>query len=480
MQLLTMRNIGFALLLSVLISATGCEKWLDVSPKTQIRERILFENEQGVKDALTGVYIYMGNGSIYGQHLTMGFLDAMGQRYNTASTSHIFYRAGRYEYNDATTKGYISSIWSNMYTSIGNLNNILTQIDGIKSRFTNNNFNLVKGESLALRALIHFDLLRLFAVSPVVDGNRKAIPYPKEFGIEVYPLLTVNQVLDSCMKDLVEAEQLLSIDKTVRKDYATDPFLSYTRNRMNYWAVKGLQARLWLYRGDKVQAYTAAMEVINNGSVNFPWVTSAEASRTSSRDRLYGNELLFALSAFKINDYVNAYFKTTSSNGTPTLFTSTSNTTALFETSSGGSSDFRFNYLYTLYGSGYSTTKYWQDDIVQGVSTEYLRNLVPIIRLSEVYYIAAETAPATTEGIGYLNTVRTNRGLAALSSSLTSAALEAEILKEYKKETYGEGQLFYYFKRKNTPRVDGSTINMNDGTWVFPLPETEIEFANRF
>lgn len=467
-------------LFALLLLMSGCKKWLDVSPKTQVREKILLETEQGFKDALTGVYLYLGGSSAYGQNMTMGVLDAMGQRYNVSSTSHIFYRMGRYEYNDPSSKNYIAGIWGSMYTAIGNLNSILTQVDAKQSLFTDNNFQLIKGQALALRAHLQFDLVRLFGVAPVVDGNRKSIPYPKSFGISVYPLLTVNQALDSCMKDLSDAEQLLSVDKTVRKEFATDPFLSFTRNRMNFWAVKGLQARIWLYRGNKTEALAAALEVINNAAINFPWVTAAEASRTTNRDRLYGNEQLFALSAYKINDYVNAYFKTTTTNGTPTLFTSSANITTLFETASGGSSDFRFNYLYTLYGSSYSTTKYWQDDIVQGATTEYLRSLVPMIRLSEIYYIAAECATSTTEGVGYLNTVRTNRGLSALATTITATALEAEILKEYKKETYGEGQLFYYFKRKNTARVDGSTINMNDATWAFPLPESEIEFANRF
>jgi starch-binding outer membrane protein, SusD/RagB family len=190
--------------------------------------------------------------------------------------------------------------------------------------------------------------------------------------------------------------------------------------------------------------------------------------------------LLFAVSAFKINDYVNAYFKTTSVGGTPLLFTTTANTTALYETTSGGSSDYRFNYLFNLYGSGYSSTKYWQDDIAAGSNFEQLRNNIPIIRLSEIYYIAAECTPNVVDGVGYLNTVRTNRGLTALPTTTTAATLESEILKEYKKETYAEGQLFYYFKRKNTARVDGSTINMTDATWTFPLPENEVEFAKRF
>lgn len=471
-------TILFAVLL---LATTGCKKWLDVSPKTQVRERVLLETEQGYKDALIGVYIHLaGAPNGYGNNLTMGMLDAMGQRYNTSSTSHSFYRASRYEYTDVNVKTNITGIWANLYTGIANINNILTQIEEHKAVFTGNTYHMVKGEALALRAYVQFDLVRLFGVAPIVDGSRKAVPYPTTFGNSVYPLLTVNEVLDKCVEDLNQARELLSVDKTVRTANVSDNFRAFTRNRMNYWAVKGLEARLWLYRGDKEKAMAAALEVINSGGSNFPFVSNVEASRTTNRDRTYALEHLFALSAYRINDVVNNWFKVTTVNGTPTLFTSQSAINTLFETTSGGSSDIRFNYLYTLYGSGYSTTKFWQDDIVQNAGTEYLRNVVPMIRISELYYIAAECSNNPVDGVGYLNSVRINRGLNPLSTGISAPALETEILKEYKKEMYGEGQLFYHFKRRNTARVDGSSINMSDATWAFPLPEDEVEFGKRY
>jgi starch-binding outer membrane protein, SusD/RagB family len=468
-------------LICVLITTVGCKKWLDVSPQTQVREKTLFETEQGFKDALTGVYIHLNGSSVYGQNLTMGFMDVLGQRYtSTQSSTHAFYRPGRYEYADASSKGYISSIWGGLYTGVANVNNILVQIDSKQSVFTGNNYNLIKGEALALRALVHFDLLRCFGAAPVVDMNRKSIPYVTEFGKDIYPLLTVGQVLDSCLRDLNTAETLLEKEKAVNNAFNDDPIRSYTRNHMNLWAVKGLKARLFLYKGDNPNALTAAQDVINNGGASFPFVIASEASRTSNRDRMYANELLFSLSTFKLNDYVNAYFKTTSVGGNPSLITSSATLTALFETTTGGSSDIRFNYLYNLFPSGYGTTKYYQDDYTTGVAFEYLTRLVPVIRLSEMYYIAAECSPITADGVNYLNIIRGKRGLANLATTISAATLEAEILKEYKKETYAEGQLFFYFKRKNAARVDGSSINMSDATWIFPLPENEVEFGKRF
>ncbi|HEX2629705.1 MAG TPA: RagB/SusD family nutrient uptake outer membrane protein, partial [Chitinophagaceae bacterium] len=231
------------LLTALMITTTGCKKWLDVSPKTEIRESILFSDEQGFKDAMIGVYTYLGGSSTYGTNLTIGVLDGMAQRYNVSATTHIYYYPARYDYTNTATKNFNNAIWSGLYTGVANVDNVLMQIDAKQSLFSAGNYNIIKGEALALRALLHFDLLRLYGVSPVIDGGRKSIPYVTRFGVSVYPLLTVNAVMDSCLKDLSEAEQLLSIDKNVRLEYAADPYLSFTRNHMNYWAVKGLQAR---------------------------------------------------------------------------------------------------------------------------------------------------------------------------------------------------------------------------------------------
>ncbi len=258
------KYIIYFLLPVLSVLGTGCKKWLDVQPKTDIRERDLFTTELGFKDALIGVYQLMATEPAYGENLTMSFMDALGQRYATGSTSHKFYYAARYDYTHESTKNTISSIWGTLYKAIANLDNVLMQIDDNKQLFLGNNYNLVKGEALALRAYLHFDLLRLFGAAPVVDGNRKAIPYVTKFGNETYPLLTVNEVIDSCLTDLGAAAMLLSVDKSVREQFNEDPFLSYTRSHMNYWAVKGLQARIYLYKGDKTSAAAAAQEIINN------------------------------------------------------------------------------------------------------------------------------------------------------------------------------------------------------------------------
>lgn len=465
--------ILFALLTILLITQGGCKKWLDVSPKTQVRETEMLKDEQGFKDAITGLYMKMTDASIYGQTLTMGFTDILAQRYNTATTTSPYYNISSYNYTSATPKAIIASIWTNMYGAIANANNILKVIDSKKEVFSGNNYARVKGEALGLRALMHFDLLRMFGAAPVISTQKKSIPYITTFSVQVSPLLSVQNVIDSCMRDLRAAEALLSTDKTIREAYDQDAFQSYTRNHMNYWAVKGLEARILLYNNDKVNAMAAALEVINNHEQNFPFTDKASAAATSNRDRSYAREQLFALSVYKIKTYADAYFVSDGA-GAPALSITSKTFNTLYETAQGGSSDIRFNYQFTTIGGAVATSKYSLDNIF----ANFLMYNMPVIRLSEMYYIAAEAATLPETGVAYLNEVRTHRGLMALPANISADILQAEILKEYKKEFYAEGQLFYYYKRLNAAKIGGSSMITNDAIYIFPLPDNEIEFGN--
>ena len=51
----------------LLALCTSCSDWLDVKPKTNVEEEDLFKNEQGFKEALTGIYIKMSETQLYGR-----------------------------------------------------------------------------------------------------------------------------------------------------------------------------------------------------------------------------------------------------------------------------------------------------------------------------------------------------------------------------------------------------------------------------
>ncbi|TKC06639.1 RagB/SusD family nutrient uptake outer membrane protein [Pedobacter polaris] len=472
-----MKKPLYILLICLLTAGlTSCKKWLDVKPGTQVLQDEMFSTEAGFNQAMLGSYLQMGTG-LYADNLTMTTISAMGQNYQTTSTGHPLLEHAKYNYAAPAVKSAIATIWSNMYKAIGGVNNILDHVDQVKGVFLGKHYNLVKGEALGLRAYMHFDLLRMFGPMPANGGLVNAIPYIKTFGKQVTPLSNTTQVIELCLKDLDEAEQLLSVYQNIihNSGEGVDEFTNYTRNHFNYWAVKALKARIYLYAGNKVKALQYAKEVINSGK--FPFVDRSTFNLTANQDRTFSTEHVFALNLPLTKALVDVRFRldgnTTFQAQTFYLTSATMNT--LFDVATGGSTDYR--YLYNIKTSnGYSySSKFWQD----GITNLQLSNQIPLIRLSEMYYIAAEATPDLTEARTLINEVRVKRGLAVLTSTFDENIRMQEIAKEYIKEFYAEGQLFFYYKRLGTLPVPRSAVTMTAQTYVFPLPDTEIEFGNR-
>ena len=60
---------------------SACSDWLNVEPKTTVKEEEVFGRELGFKEALTGAYIKMAATGLYARNLSFGFLDILGGRY---------------------------------------------------------------------------------------------------------------------------------------------------------------------------------------------------------------------------------------------------------------------------------------------------------------------------------------------------------------------------------------------------------------
>ena len=474
------------------MALTGCKKFLDVQPQDKVPQAILFNDEQGFKDALNGVYLGMdkplvGGGGFFGlntSNLTMGMLSTLAYDYDNATAPNagangaFFNNVVNYYYADGAVKLEIDGIWGSMYTNIANLNNIIIQMDSRKSLFTGDNFNRVKGEAIALRALFHFDLVRMFGESPATGMAAKAIPYVRSFSVRSTPFVTLQSALDSCIDDLATAKDLLAnTDTSAVLKAANDPFTSYTQNHMNYWAAQALMARVYLYKGDPENADKYAKAVI--GSDKFPLITSnVAAANNPIRDRTFSQEHIFSIYSVNIsNNNSNLFDKT----GTATsLQLLPAGKTTIYTTGSGSVNDYRYISWFDNNPAGRNVpSKFFKN---AGLPY-HLQNIVPLIRASEMYYIAAEAAQAKGDISGstfFLNKVRQARGLTALNAGgiANTDSLSKEIMKEYQKEFIQEGQTFFYYKRlnKDLKQVTATTVAIPAKVYVFPIPDKEIEY----
>jgi len=463
------------IMLFIAISAgfSSCKKYLEVTPKSSLSEGQLFTSEPGFQQALSGVYSQLAGRNLYGDKLTMGFVSALGQNYSITNNSYIqLVETRNLNYATGEVQGHISGIWGTAYAAIAGLNKILVNSVENRKVLTDEGYALVRGEALALRALLHFDLLRLFGKEYVTGASLKAIPYKTDITENANVPATTAEVVKFALEDLKEAETLLK-DK--------DPIVTRNtrsrRNRLNYYAVKGLEARIRIYMGDKAGAAAAAAIVVNSGKYTF--VTNAAASVVSAgsnvRDRLYFNEQIAMVRVREISNWADPTYFRFNAGASYKLTRSDANFKTLYETATGGGTDIRYLYRIELDGGVPFPSKFWQTTTTT-LDSARLDQYVPVIRLAEMYYILAETAATPAEGFGYLNTVRINRALPVLLTTGSQITLNNEITKEYQKEFYAEGQLFFYYKRKNMARMQFMTADISQDKYVLPIPDTELEF----
>ena len=263
---MNMKKIKILGLAVLLFSMTACEDWLDVDASNQVDRNELFNSELGYAEALTGVYAKMCDGSLYGRELTFDILDIMAGYYTRFSGNNGLWATYSYaDKEDAWSQSfcnpYIERMWNGLYAQIANLNSLLSTIDDHEDVFSGDNYNLLKGEALGLRAFLHFDLLRGYAPSYKMGKDEPAIPYVREVTNSPVVQSTVAEVLEYILTDLKTAQALLKpvdpigpsfAEYNDKLEYGMDEYITddgfwlYRKSRLNYYGVTALMARVYL------------------------------------------------------------------------------------------------------------------------------------------------------------------------------------------------------------------------------------------
>lgn len=468
-----MRKIWIYILLLTVISPlfASCEQWFDVSPKVEIKEDDLFKDENGFFDALVGVYSIMAKQELYGDQMTMGFMDALVQNYSLTNTANSLYYVAQFDYKNTRIRPTVDNFWNRMYEAVVNVNNLLVRLEKAdKSIFSEDNYGLIKGEALALRAYLHFDVLRMFGPSFKMDKSRRCMPYVKTVSKKNTPYSTPEQVVEQCVNDLQEALGYLSTDPVQNK--VQDDGNIYRMNRktrLNLYAVRGQLARVYMYGENPVKALEYARTLVDNDTL--PLTTNMQGVKN---DRIFSGELLFGLFVDNLASWTDNYFR----KGDYELFQLDYYLTEFYEVNAGLGKDIRYVEQFNIESYNGKLNKY-----LNASSDAYTaRYRIPMLRLSEIYYIAAEATTNPEEAARWLNMVRTARGLAEKAFN-GFPEIQTYLTAEYRREFYGEGQLFYRYKWLNSKTIAEGYLVKNiadrmEAVYLFPLPDQEREFGD--
>lgn len=489
-----------AVLLSLCL--TSCDDWLDVRGENIQKEQDQFTNYKGFRDALTGCYMTMAGNDIYGERLTMTDIENLaslwyvGSDYETSAP--LMFQLTNHQYSKDEARAAIKSIYSGLFNTITSVNVLLKNIDEKGKNITDPAARaMIEGEALAMRAYCQFDVLRLFGQLPQGGTKQVSLPYSYTTSINEMPAYyAYADYVERLKADIEKAETLLKENDPIMKSTferlnvasgdVDDSYQYFRQSRLNYWAVRALHARIALYTGDNRTAHDIALDIINaKGSDGKPVI-----SLSGSKDLLAGynglpSECLFYLSKYNLVDYsVEQLIGGSSGQArTGSYFVTNDMLQGLYESIPGSTASHnRYIYEWNHNTRNPSSTicpalkKYWYDKNnadADALMTKY--QIIPMLRLSEMYLIGIETSTSLDEAQALYDTYMKSCSFTLYDKAKSVDELHAEMLNEYRRELFGEGQMFFTYKRHFTKTMKWNDKAMTEEDYILPLPSSEYD-----
>jgi starch-binding outer membrane protein, SusD/RagB family len=460
--------IGIILLL---INASCKKTELDLFPYNQIETEQAFNNQNDATLALNGMYYglrvsgsyYQGTWSIIGDLTSDNLIISTNGRLS----QRVFHN---WQYNGDNTYG----LFAGGYTIARRANAIIENIDKVKgapATFIND----AKAQALACRAMVYFDMARVYGKTPltITPTDNLTVPYITSIDPTIKPAKEpVIDFYNKLISDLTTANGLISS--------------TYVSGRLNKAAVNGLLSRVYLYKGDWANCIAASTAALGASPV-LPNIATFSGIWTDAAGD--------AGVLFKIKNTVVDNINTLGVN--------------YYQVVGGGIKseyvvDYTLRQLFTA--NDVRTASYIQTSPYLGLSQNHvvkyngktgfpagvldakvLRTAEVLLNRAEAYYKSGNEPQALAD----LNLLKTNRITGYVNATLSGTALLDEILLQRRLELAFEGDRFWDLKRRNLPVLRSTFGDIADGTgatyvfptlaagdyrFSFPIPQSELNF----
>lgn len=478
-----MKKTIFSLILLPVAVLSSCNSYFDkTGDEQQITDKKFFHDDAAFANALTDCYNLMRSRNLYGGTLTLEMMEFASQ--DMAPHDAITMAASQLNFNDAALSARIDSMTHAAYRVVTACNKLISEAERTKVVFTHTGQkNIIMGEAYALRAAVQFDLLRLFHPAPTTDAGFRGLPYITQTSTKVPEALATAEILQRVNADLAHAAQLLKTADPILKPRNTIVGVGEFDRRlrtfqMNYYAVKAVQARVALWQGNyetaAVQADSVLAHLQNTASRYrlFYWVTPGHYGSDFS----FSREYVFGI-ASKPDGLARLSDDMFKARGIQT-------TTSLRDIYA-DNADIRYRSWFRQHGNGYAMSNKFGSatllaDYVYSASATAtnLPAAIPYIKLGEVMLIKAEALNEqghTSEALSCLEEMQGYKDVsyARLTTSVTKESLREMIYAEARRDLFGEGQLFYLYKRLGLTSLraaDGSMRTVSISNYTLPLP----------
>lgn len=228
--------------LLIVMMAGGCTKFVTVDePRTEPSGVTVFADEKTAMQTVTGMYSQLLKGFASGDVTSITYFTMLSSDEGIAGPN------GSSDFNNnkllSTDQG-VAGLWDGMYAEIYIANSIVEKV--APSALTLPVKQQLSGEAKFIRAFCYFYLTNLFGRVPLtlttnyIDNSK-------------LPRSSINEVYDQIIKDLNDAQNVLSAGDN--------------KGRASYWTATALLARVYLYRGMWADAEIESGKIINNDAL---------------------------------------------------------------------------------------------------------------------------------------------------------------------------------------------------------------------
>ncbi len=294
----------FASLALLALLSSGCKDFLTVAPADELSREETFSTIRGARAAVVGIYLLLGEGSYYRDLMLLypemagnlrpalrpgDDLPGIAPKVNTYTEAYLFSTQPEYLNNN------LRELYSHLYSCLYQINDLLANIDQL-TEGSETERNSLKGEALAFRAIVHFDLVRLFAQAPnfSTTANHPGVVIVDRLlaFTEQLPRASVGEVYAFIQQDLAAAATMIQATYSQRSE---GPFW------LTPTVVAAYQARVAAYLEDWPSVVAFAQSVLS-----CPCVSQPAAALTTANNYLaewHNNQLserIFAIDLSRI------------------------------------------------------------------------------------------------------------------------------------------------------------------------------------
>lgn len=450
-----MKKIRYILPVVVILAA--CDA-LDQDPSTSVTVDTAITSVEDLSNAVNGAYYV----ATYGTTMTVAselsiYADLVGpDSYQPASSGQNASRLAQYALTPADTY----NAYYYLYAALACVNNALDKAAGLEDQEAAAPY---VAELYAMRGLFHFHLATVFAPIPTSDNanDMGVVLADKVFDINyIGERATLQQTYAMIIEDFTKA-----IDTGLNQQRST--------GHMNYWAALALRARANLYFGNYKAALADAQQVIEESPYGLYTIDNyTKAWSVEGADEVIMEYL--QTDVYNAQRFAPGYYTS------PLGYSEYGVSPEFYEWLQQNPADVRSQMVadYNVapdpnFNPGFYPLKYPGN---AGASVRTYTSNIRVIRLSEIYLIAAEAAlNEGEEPAPYINALRANRIEGYMP---VDEVIMDDIIDERRKELFAEGQIAFDYWRTGRTVVNGSfTIESSDYRTVLPIPVEEVDMS---